>query len=242
MSVSKVDLEANGWTVSGDPEDEGTVSWVNPRTGETLDVPRGIDPGWDYNPGNTDALSHAARTAMDKLAVLPPRIASRAVTALDFTLPAVMAELSQWIKGILNAADRGKRRKTGARRVVGALTERTLEFLAAQEIEPATAEISIADEDLLHAVRTAKHHPLPVDTWARLPLLLARPSAIYWDRQDPGLVYVVEEPGGSGKFIVLVNYKTKVNRKRMLVNNVRTGAGLNDLREFDNVGRYERVE
>ena len=29
----------------------GTVQWKNKRTGETMRVPRGIDPGWDYNPG-----------------------------------------------------------------------------------------------------------------------------------------------------------------------------------------------
>lgn len=28
-----------------------TVRWVNKRTGEEEDVPEGIDPGWNYNPG-----------------------------------------------------------------------------------------------------------------------------------------------------------------------------------------------
>jgi uncharacterized protein with gpF-like domain len=28
-----------------------TYEWTNPRTGETIDVPEGIDPGWDYAPG-----------------------------------------------------------------------------------------------------------------------------------------------------------------------------------------------
>jgi len=28
-----------------------TVPWENTRTGETVQVPVGIDPGWDYNPG-----------------------------------------------------------------------------------------------------------------------------------------------------------------------------------------------
>lgn len=27
------------------------VEWANPRTGAVMDVPQGIDPGWDYNPG-----------------------------------------------------------------------------------------------------------------------------------------------------------------------------------------------
>jgi len=28
-----------------------TREWTNKRTGEIMDVPQGIDPGWDYNPG-----------------------------------------------------------------------------------------------------------------------------------------------------------------------------------------------
>lgn len=28
-----------------------TREWTNKRTGEIMDVPKGIDPGWDYNPG-----------------------------------------------------------------------------------------------------------------------------------------------------------------------------------------------
>jgi hypothetical protein len=32
---------------------EGTYEWISPKTGEIIDVPKGIDPGWAYNPGKT---------------------------------------------------------------------------------------------------------------------------------------------------------------------------------------------
>jgi phage gp29-like protein len=35
----------------GTAPNDGTFEWVNPATGEVRDIPRGIDPGWDYNPG-----------------------------------------------------------------------------------------------------------------------------------------------------------------------------------------------
>lgn len=35
----------------GTAPDDGTFEWTNPATGEVRDIPRGIDPGWDYNPG-----------------------------------------------------------------------------------------------------------------------------------------------------------------------------------------------
>ena len=31
--------------------DDGTKEWVNKRTGEVETIPKGIDPGWNYNPG-----------------------------------------------------------------------------------------------------------------------------------------------------------------------------------------------
>lgn len=48
--LSQVEVDRRGLTVSDSPE-VTTVEWTNRRTGEVLDVPTGIDPGWDYNPG-----------------------------------------------------------------------------------------------------------------------------------------------------------------------------------------------
>jgi hypothetical protein len=43
-------MERRGLQVSADPIIT-TREWTNRRTGEVMDVPTGIDPGWDYNPG-----------------------------------------------------------------------------------------------------------------------------------------------------------------------------------------------
>ena len=80
MSVSGEDLEAEGWTVSEAP-DEGETPWVNPRTGEMLMVPRGVDPGWAYNPGKVDQAAHAAELMMDKVGDCPPLMGSEALRA-----------------------------------------------------------------------------------------------------------------------------------------------------------------
>lgn len=241
MSVSDVDLEAEGWSVSAQGPDDGVVPWVNPRTGEVLDVPRGIDPGWAYNPGKTDAAAHAARLAMDKLAGLPPRMGASAIAALAFAFPQVERELAAWIEGIAARARAGVYHATGGRRVVGALGDDVLDYLAAQGISPATAAISIGDRDVLHALRSAKANPLPVDVWAQLPSLLAQPEGIFWDTRKPGLVYVFPAPEGRGKVIILVDYKTKLGGKTTLINSVRTGQRIRDLSEFENTGNYERI-
>lgn len=58
--ISKVEADRNGG-VSDPPEIE-MKKWTNPRTGETLKIPEGIDPGWQGNPGK-----NRARTQIDNL-------------------------------------------------------------------------------------------------------------------------------------------------------------------------------
>ena len=88
MSVSEDDLRTFGWKVSEYPPDDGTVAWVNPRTGEILDVPRGIDPGWDYSPGDTKQVARVARVAMQKVESLPQILAAPAFVEVIERLPA----------------------------------------------------------------------------------------------------------------------------------------------------------
>ena len=47
-------LKADGAIVTERPPTK-TREWTNGRTGEVLDVPVGIDPGWAYNPGQAGA-------------------------------------------------------------------------------------------------------------------------------------------------------------------------------------------
>jgi SPP1 gp7 family putative phage head morphogenesis protein len=72
-----------------EPPPEQLVAWRNPGTGQTEMVPRGIDPGFDYNPGTTGAskafedmvqkklarLSPAIRDAAERAGIRPPTIA-----------------------------------------------------------------------------------------------------------------------------------------------------------------------
>lgn len=67
QQLSGRDLERFGYTVADGPPDTGlTRAWTNPRTGEVRQVPIGIDPGFDYNPGIA-GLAHARRILAEKL-------------------------------------------------------------------------------------------------------------------------------------------------------------------------------
>jgi uncharacterized protein with gpF-like domain len=49
--VSRGDLRALGRSGPDPTPDDGTYEWIDKATGEIHNVPRGIDPGWDYNVG-----------------------------------------------------------------------------------------------------------------------------------------------------------------------------------------------
>ena len=88
VAISKDDLEENGWQVTDVPADGAPVTWVNPATGEVMEVPAGIDPGWAYNPGNTDQAAHLARVMLEKLAPLPVNLQAAAIMEAAPILPA----------------------------------------------------------------------------------------------------------------------------------------------------------
>lgn len=50
VSMSKREIERDNLKIDKSPKIE-TYEWTNPKTGEVIDVPKGIDPGWAYNPG-----------------------------------------------------------------------------------------------------------------------------------------------------------------------------------------------
>lgn len=242
VAVSDDDLERNGWHVTEAPAEGVPVTWLNPATGEVLKVPAGIDPGWAYNPGNTDQAARMAKLAMDKLLGMPPRMGAAATAKLAFAFPQVEKELAEWIASIMARIAAKDFKATGARHVVGALGDDALNFLEKRNIILDTVAITTGDEDLIHAKRPKKERQLPASIWERLPSLLAKPEAIYWDLQKPGFVYTLNEPECKGKIIVLINYSVKIKRKPTIANNVRTGEEISSFEEFKNVGRYVRIK
>lgn len=87
VPVSADDIARYGWKISDDPGDESTVTWVNPATGEVMDVPVGIDPGWAYNPGDTDRAAQLGRVMLEKLAALPVSLEATAIMQAAQLLP-----------------------------------------------------------------------------------------------------------------------------------------------------------
>ncbi|WP_459934846.1 phage head morphogenesis protein, partial [Fundidesulfovibrio butyratiphilus] len=76
QQLSQRDLDEFGYQVSDDPPPDEMTPWTNNRTGEVTLVPKGIDPGWAYNPGQAAVEENAARALMGKIVNATPDLAA----------------------------------------------------------------------------------------------------------------------------------------------------------------------
>ncbi|WP_336800648.1 phage head morphogenesis protein [Kaistia sp. MMO-174] len=79
--LSRFRAQKLGYDPAKEPPDLGTTSWTNGRTGETVEVPNGIDPGWEGNPGKTRSDSMSALAA-GRIERMPPAAQDAAVADL----------------------------------------------------------------------------------------------------------------------------------------------------------------
>lgn len=78
-----------------------TKPWTNGRTGEVLQVPRGIDPGWDYNPGVHQAKALAENERRSKVSLkkaMDAPVPERFGAILDAPLEQRTKAFSEWRK------------------------------------------------------------------------------------------------------------------------------------------------
>lgn len=86
VMISQADYD-RGVSPTGEPlnktaPENVTREWVNERTGEIMDVPVGIDPGFAYNPGVAgERAKQLAKATADKLAAAPADLADAAEKA-----------------------------------------------------------------------------------------------------------------------------------------------------------------
>ena len=210
--MSDRDLARLGLSESEDPPADPAPPrhYVNPRTGEVTEVPTGIDPGFAYNPGRPPATpggrpisgdgipvsgngipERAARTAVAKWVDAPPALTAAAQSGISDLLPALSRDYASWLDTIAS----GGIQETGDRRVVGALSQEVLDFLAQPEIAvlPESGAITLSDRDVIHFLRQIKQElgkAPSLDDLRGIPEALAEPQAILWDRRKKNLLYV----------------------------------------------------
>ncbi len=247
QQLSARDLDRNGWAVTTNPPALAPQPWTNNRTGEVMEVPQGVDPGFAYHKGKAARAAEAARQLMDKAAVLPPDIALAAINPNRYAGP-LADSFAAWYDGIDLSRPRGEQR------IVGMLSHPVLAHLDANGIRPQSAAITASDHQLAHAQREAHAvDGIRIDDAAmrRLPEHLARPRAILWDKKLAQLIYLFDAPSGgtksTGKIVVFVDVPRKgrsadgAARTKIVTNPVHT-AYLMDPQALRNLGAYDVIE
>lgn len=143
-------LERGGLKV-GEAPVEVMRAYTNPRTGETTDIPAGVDPAFNYPPGGRRA--NLGRMLLEKADAAGARTAARVLAdGADQWTPLVQTEFSEFV----GRYARGERREVGASRVVGAVSPRLLQQLQDAGAAPAKATIAVDLQQLPQLLANAQ--------------------------------------------------------------------------------------
>jgi SPP1 gp7 family putative phage head morphogenesis protein len=223
------------------------ITYVNPATGEVVPVPRGIDPGFAYNPGKLRDQGFF-ETALRKAAASSPLAGAVAVAEATLANPAMQRQATErfaaWVDEVVA---RGQGR--GELKYIAAMAPTVVRGLEAGGYSLRSAALAVRDTDVLHTLRPTKPAEvrLPDEVYRQLPDLLRNPSAVLREMgtEPPVLFYVVDMPQANGsvaKLVVKVDepVKTKLEGKRTTVpvNVVRTVTVMNPQALGDRT-RYE---
>lgn len=189
--------------MGGKPEKTLPEGWQapDPKTG----APVGIDRGWAYAPG-----ADIARTLIpmvDKLASLPAPIGADLVENWsDRVIKVWSDQVGAFITKVVQGPSRG------ASVMVGALKSDWVRKLETLGAAPASSEIALTDEAVIHMFRDAKQSALDLDWVRQITQHLRSPDAVILDRRDgrkPGLLLVFKSVDASVKLVVTLDYKLK---------------------------------
>lgn len=205
--------------------------WLNKRTGETVLVPEGIDPGFDTNPGAVAATDHAAKVFGTKLKTARAEVGALAMqNATDFIRAGMENNYRSWAEGLYNRT----RQETGETQLVGSVHARLLHKLKNEGLTLDTAAITLQDKQVRHLARPnkkARQHALSEKTIVTLADKLAQPKAVLLDIITRSLIYLIEGEEKPGKVVVAIGHRDKAHlqkrRERIETNTIRTASEVN---------------
>ncbi len=225
-------LQAKKTGVSQAPKIEH-VDFVNKRTGELWQVPKGIDAGWHTNAGKLRAES-LAKFTMDKLQELPVKQTTIAFKDLRSTIQnSLVKEYQLWLQPYLQGA-----KAKGERRIIGALSPALVNALKKHDLPPQSGAIGVLDKSIAHMLRDVKKGrggALDTQVIENLPLILLNPKAVLFDTRDAALIFVEDIKGDTkAKIITKINYRIKAPKEIR-----KKGQGYLEANEIVTTGKVE---
>ena len=236
--------------------------WRNQRLGATFKIPRGIDPGFETNPGAIYRLDRFSHAFTQKLTKLQPEIGSAAFEAVrGRVLPVISREFRALAAPVLKMVERHEFKPAGDMMVVGAVKPKVASWLTNNfGVSLRSSALAIRTNEIVHLYRDTKKSrgaAAAKSDVLRLPEILNQPVNIYWDTgyrgkkksaQEPALLYVFPAQGRLGKIVVRLNFREKGiredgTREKLTVNWVRTAGTAQDFNfneSHEGIRRYRQ--
>lgn len=222
---------------------------VDKKTGEIIDMDvttfadgaRVMTPdiGWSYNPGSA-AFSHDQTLIRKLIEVKSPALREMVVQEMNNS-PERQQAFRIWAKNIMET-----RRGGHDIRTLGFMSESIAAAVAERTGEPPARLLAMSGKNVLH-VDSGKHYDtgvaLDVDDLSRLPLLLAHPDVVLWDKVHKNLLYIVTSKDGLAKIVVNAPYGIKRQRDQLdVVINAYRFRDVEDLKADIRSGKLEILE
>lgn len=242
IQLSERDLERMGRSGPDQAPASPLREWTNPRTGEILQVPAGVDPGWGYAPGLSRRAEDLARLALEKVAAAPADLGAAAFeTMVPKLRESIQAEFADWVDKAFAGRAAGH-----AWQIVGVAAPEDIAWLAKKGQAAASAEIAV--EARLIAGPKAQRHAaagdaLSLAAWKAMPAGIEAPQAVLYDAQTRNLLYVYAASEDPRLARIVVQPNMLLKKAKGELNAVRSAAkvSIEDLRAHLKGGQYELV-
>lgn len=151
--------------------------------GEWMDVPKGIDPGWNYAPGRSE-LAKSIQSSLEKTNKLPAQPASMMNQQLltDTTISeTVQTDLNLFVNRVVN------NQSIEQEIIIGSLQPAVVETLQQKNIIPKAASISINNSTVAQLLNKPA---ITSSLLIELPTLLSNPQAVLLNSSSNNLLYI----------------------------------------------------
>ena len=170
-------------------------------------------PGLDNNPGKDGKLLSDTHPYIANAYPGAKKAVERLMGKLD-----TVREAEESIRGIIEQIETGYTQ--GISVIIGNLSEDVRQFLLKKGIELQTDEVYMTDKQIQHALRTVKQNAgksVTAEQLVAFPSLMGK-CEVYWDKQKRNIQFITRQGNEVQKFVVELNYRTKIWGVKKTVN------------------------
>lgn len=193
QSLSERDVAAMRSVLKFEPPTIEARPWTNKVTGEVRFVPEGIDPGWDYNPGQAGYRATINTAFAGKVALAPPELLSAGIAERVGSV-----EFERFVAG----------------QVQGDMPVMVLGEDLRRALSTQARAVALSADTMRKQI--VRHPDLVLDDYRQLPVLGANPTLVVQDGE--ATIVLVQAAGGrwryaavkrtaSGKAAFLTSYR-----------------------------------